>query len=245
MGPPQLAVVLLRRLSWVRVRNAIILALIAKRWALPTQQGVRQRVSAAARHAAVAEARRLVPPPPAKDLGGERVTTDTYCRFLSVKGWDPQRAAKLLKADLEWRAKYKPRALRPRDMPNACAQRGWIVLLSTVGGRAPEAASQDAPPPNALHGVRQRMRRGLGLRWAGGIRKSGELQPPHNRPPLQQWRCTRSGMPITLFEAKGWQPEKCSHAERVRHVSYHMEQYIRRMPTPMHMYHAHAHVPCP
>lgn len=57
------------------------------------------------------------------------------------------------------------------------------------------------------------------------------MHPPHTRPPLTHWRYTRQGMPITLCVVKEWHPDRCSHAERVRHVAYHMEHYIRRMPT--------------
>ena len=57
------------------------------------------------------------------------------------------------------------------------------------------------------------------------------LHPPHTRPPLTQWRCTRQGMPITLCIVSEWHPERCSHDERIKHVAYHMEHYIRRMPT--------------
>ena len=47
-----------------------------------------------------------------------------------------------------------------------------------------------------------------------------------------RWRCTRQGMPITLFEVGEWHPDRASsHLERTKHVAYHMEHYIRRMPT--------------
>ena len=39
-------------------------------------------------------------------------------------------------------------------------------------------------------------------------------------------------MPITLFEVGEWHPDRASsHLERTKHVAYHMEHYIRRMPT--------------
>ena len=61
--------------------------------------------------------------------------------------------------------------------------------------------------------------------------RGGGRHPPHQRPPLQQWRTTRQGMPITLLEVRKWYPEKYSgRKERVRHVAYHLEHYIRRMP---------------
>ena len=35
------------------------------------------------------------------------------------------------------------------------------------------------------------------------------------------------------FQARAWYPERMSFDERVRHVSYHIEHYIRRMPSHM------------
>lgn len=57
------------------------------------------------------------------------------------------------------------------------------------------------------------------------------LQPPHVKPPLAQWRHTKQGMPLTFLEVANWHPELAGHDERVRHVAYHMEHYIRRMPS--------------
>jgi len=59
--------------------------------------------------------------------------------------------------------------------------------------------------------------------------RGAELHPPHFRPPLEQWRCTRHGMPITLLDVRHWQPERYRGREEVLHVAYHMEHYIRRM----------------
>ena len=70
--------------------------------------------------------------------------------------------------------------------------------------------------------------------WRRLATTKAPLHPPHTRPALQQWRFTRSGMPITLFEAKAWHPDRVSHDERVAHTAYHMEHYIRRMPSKGH-----------
>ena len=56
------------------------------------------------------------------------------------------------------------------------------------------------------------------------------LHPPHQKPPFVRWRYTRQGMPVTVFDVGEWHPHRASHAERVRHVAYHMEHYMRRLP---------------
>ena len=54
----------------------------------------RCRPSDAKRQAAMSELMQRLPPPDPKLVGGERVDTLTYCRFLSVCDWDPNRAAR-------------------------------------------------------------------------------------------------------------------------------------------------------
>ena len=224
---------LLRPFCGHPLRIAILAALLARRTVLRPQKGS-SHVSADERLRAIADLRRMVPPPPASQLGGERVTADTYGRFLAVCDWNVARATRLLERDLHWRSKYQPRALKPHDMPKACAQRGWEVLTLPVGGRA--AGGLSSPT-------------GTGCRSGGGSNSGGtprlrgrfwrrltsgtpaiELHPPHTRPPMQQWRYTRNGMPITYFLADAWHPERVPHDERVQHVAYQMEHYIRRMP---------------
>lgn len=212
-----------------------LLVLLAMRHSFPGRARRQVAISAAQMQRAVSECRKLVPPPPAARLGGERITTDTYCRFLSVCQWDPERAARLLEKDLAWREKYRPRAIRPTDLPTACSQRGWMVLTTHLGGAPDETAdpaSGGTTAPGGSSSASASARR-LARFWrrAGGGDRRLSLHPPHHRPPLMQWRCTRSGMPITLFCANEWHPERCSHTERIRHVAYHMEHYIRRMPT--------------
>jgi hypothetical protein len=159
-----------------------------------------ERVSGSQRRAAVAELRRLVPAPPLKQLGGEACTDHAYCRFLSACSWEPAKAAPMLSENYRWRIKYRPRKLRPTDMPNACRQRAWKVIMAQADEDEPDDACRS-------------------------------LHPPHNKPPLRQWRLTRSGMPVTLINTSHWYPEHYKdRTERVRHVAYHLEHYIRRMP---------------
>ena len=118
----------------------VVIALLATRRLVTAVRGRRpQNLSAQQRAAAVVELRRLVPAPRPKSLGGERIGTDTYERFLSVVEWQPERAAPMLKADLVWRARVKPRACRPEHIPKACAQSGWQVLM--VGGGTAESGA--------------------------------------------------------------------------------------------------------
>ena len=215
----------------------------------------KDHVPLATRLVAISDCKRLVGPTPhPRLLGGERLTTDTYARFLSVCKWDAERASNLLQADLAWRAKYKPRGLKPSDMPNACRQRGWIVMtvplnkgkcgarrdLSTAEAAEVTASTgtgATSSPHLASLSLRARFSSRIRNSWwpgrAGGVESPvvTPLHPPHNRPSLEQWRFTRSGMPITIFQARAWHPERCKHDERVRHVAYQMEHYIRRMPS--------------
>jgi len=62
----------------------------------------------------IAEVRAAVPPPPARVLGGERMSAETYERFLRAVDWNVPKATANLKTDLKWRAKYQPRLLRFR-----------------------------------------------------------------------------------------------------------------------------------
>jgi len=210
--------------QWTR---ALVLALLARHTVLrPRRQGSCS-ISIDQRNRAVGEIRRLVPAPPAFKLGGERVTADTYCRFLAVCEWDAERAAKLLQKDLKWRAKYRPRALRPSDMPHACSQAGWTVLMSPIGGRSQSVADTGS---DSSSGSGSHFRARFWRHAAAAVGSRSTLNPPHTRPPMQHWRCTRTGMPITYFQAKQWTPERVPRDERVRHVAYQMEHYIRRMP---------------
>ena len=241
------------------LRTALLLALITRRTVL---QRSTPHVSTDQRHRAIAELRRLVPPPPVFKLG-ERVTADTYARFLAICEWDAERAAKLLRRDFVWRAKYKPRLLKPSDMPIACSQRGWVVMMTPANGQKTEATLDEAL---VTCGIRSSTSSdsissssggvSSGVSSSGGVSSTGstgstgsaasagstgsaasaasairrrwrsgklELHPPHTRPTMQQWRYTRSGMPITYFLAKAWHPEYVPHEERIRYVACQME----------------------
>lgn len=198
---------------------------------LQSRRGVLD-LSASERQGKVARLKHLVPAPLPSTLGGERITDDTYGRFMSVCEWDPGRAAELLERDLRWRAEYKPRELTPEAMPIACRQRAWMVLSSSASG-SPQASRLGS----TANIGRWRYARGrLGAVWPrarSGRDGAGQLHPPHTRPPMTQWRYTRLGMPITLLQVKHWFPERYTdHAERIRHVAYHMEHYIRRSERP-------------
>ena len=228
----------------------------------------RSRPSDVQRLKALEETMRLAPVPDPALVGGERIDSHTYCRFLSVCDWDPARAAAMLKKDFKWRMKYKPRLLRPSDMPNMCRQRAWIVLTKPVGragqlwgrsrggggGRvadesagdgslgsssrslvpADSSSSSEGSYSNSSSWMSSWLSSSASTRARDSLRARLRLRrplhPPHTRPPLVQWRYTRQGMPITLCAVSEWHPDQCSHQERTRHVAYHMEHYIRRMP---------------
>jgi len=62
-----------------------VIALLATRKLVTAMRGRRpETLSVQQRALAVGELRRLVPAPRPRDLGGERIGTDTYERFLSV-----------------------------------------------------------------------------------------------------------------------------------------------------------------
>ena len=143
-------------------------------------------------------------------------------------------------------------------MPKLCSQSAWTVLMRPIGrpGRKQRTdtavvasecdtddTSRDGSGGSGSSGggdtststVGSRLRQRLRLSGHGGSVTSyfriSTLHPPHTRPPLVQWRRTRHGMPITFFKVKEWRPAGAGHAERIRHIAYHMEHYVRRMPT--------------
>ena len=197
----------------------------------------RGRVSDTQRRHAVHELMRLAPAPEPRLLGGERIDTHTYCRFLSVNNWDPVKASAMIKQDFTWRMRYQPRMLRPSDMPTMCRQRAWMVLTKPVRtplwgvGVADSGGASGGNATARFHQWRQRRWLRFGAEQPPRLLPRWSLHPPHTRPPLTQWRCTRQGMPFTLCIVSEWHPERCSHDERIKHVAYHMEHYIRRMPT--------------
>jgi len=173
-------------------------------------------------------------------VGGEKFDTQTYCRFLSVAGWSPEKAAGKLEKDIEWRRKYKPRLLRPSDMPILCRQKSWQVLMQprpaylSWRGASGTAHSSSGAAGSGASGALSRFRSRLGNSSSSALLWNARppLIPPHNRPPMQHWRYTRQGMPITYFTCWDWRPDKAKRDERIRCVAYHMEHYIRRMPNP-------------
>lgn len=163
------------------------------------------------------------PPPLAHEIGGEKIDTGTFVRFLSVNNWEVDKAAEMLEKDYAWRRKYRPRDLRPSDMQIMCRQYAWQVMMRD--------AQHDRD--------KRRQRQSRGRRRRSSVSKVGEkrgqtapisrqpLHPSHTKPPLQQWRFTHQGMPLTFLEVANWNPELASHDERVKHVTYHM---VRRAP---------------
>jgi hypothetical protein len=208
-----------------------VIALLATRKLVTAMRGRRpETLSVQQRALAVGELRRLVPAPRPRDLGGERIGTDTYERFLSVVEWRPERAAPMLEADLVWRARVKPRACRPEHMPKACAQSGWQVLMVS----AASTGAESEPPPSSLSSVGSsgrwhRFDRLPSLRLLSRSHDARPLHPPHYKPRNVQWRYTKHGLPITLIEVRSWFPERAGKEETAVHTAYMMEHYIRRM----------------
>lgn len=192
----------------------------------------RNQLSQTKRMELIEALREEVRPTPPHLIGGEVIDDHVYERFLQVQGWSVSKASEMLRKDLAWRRRFRPRALRPRDAPTACSQRGWLVLMRQQGSGAlicgdelpgGEAASvskhthQD--PPAFLSRFR--------LRPAFGR----SLHPPHEKPMFVQWVHTRHGMPVTYINVREWRPERYrTRDECTRFCAYHMEHYIRRMP---------------
>ena len=175
---------------WLR---GLLTILAARKLTAVVRRG-RGRVSSAQRAKAVNELKKLVPPPRPRALGGERIGTHTYERFLSVVEWKPERAAPLLEADLVWRARVQPRACRPQDLPNACSQSGWQVLMvSTKASPAPPPASPAQTAPCQLARLEHRQ---AGRRWVMAVCARlcqihrRELGCPFHRP--HAWRARRT-----------------------------------------------------
>lgn len=151
----------------------------------------------------MAELRKLVPPPTPRALGGENADDNAYSRFLSVADWDPAIAAPMIAKDFAWRKKVKPRRIRPEHLGLLCRQHAWRCVL--MGSKF-----QPTPLPKA------------------GDRPLA-LDPPHNCPPLQRWRTTRHGLPVTYFQSWMWRPDLASKFDFERHIAYHMDHFVRRM----------------
>ena len=184
------------------------------------------KMNSAKRRSALADCRNLVELVDARELGGERLDSGTFCRFLSVVEWDAKRAAELLKRDIKWRSKYRPRLLRPADMPTMRRQGAWQVQMRPMGAPRGALSSLVSSPSFAVESARSARWNKLRSSWLTNTSlkwsSRGPLHPPHHRPPLQQWRYTRSGMPVTCFFCEHWRPDRASFDERVRQVAYHV-----------------------
>jgi len=101
--------------------------------ALKRRAELRNELSHSDRQELIEELRERVPAPPPYQLGGEVIDSDTYQRFLQVQGWSVSKAAEMLSKDIEWRKKIRPREIQPRNIPTACSQRGWLVLMRHHG----------------------------------------------------------------------------------------------------------------
>ena len=192
---------------------------------------------------------RVTPPPPYR-IGGEVLEAEAYQRFLQVQDWSVPKAAEMLTKDLEWRSRIRPREIHPRNIPTACSQRGWLVLMRHHGSNTLVDVDENpaAPPVNhtshhhrapfsrwhlpgahSFHFPHPHFHLPHAFHRHGHNRPS--LHPPHVKPAFAHWVYTRHGMPVTYINVKAWHPELFkSKDECTRFCAYHMEHYIRRMP---------------
>jgi len=226
-------------LSRISPRLALLLPLLlasklAVRLAARGKRAGSSTVSSAERQQLIAELRAEVSAPLPHAIGGETLDADTYQRFLQVHGWSLPKAAAMLSKDIEWRKRVRPRALRPRHMPAACSQRGWVVLMRHQGSGNLTEDEPSPPEAAAAHSGRPAYLPTLRIGHYFGRGKGGggrSLHPPHTKPPLAHWVYTRHGMPVTYVNVRAWHPERfTSRDECTRFCAYHMEHYIRRMP---------------
>mmetsp|Transcript_15399 Transcript_15399/g.32580 ORF Transcript_15399/g.32580 Transcript_15399/m.32580 type:complete len:313 (-) Transcript_15399:93-1031(-) len=167
------------------------------------------------RTAAIEELKRLIPPPSPRDLGGEEADDEAYARFLSVSEWDPVKAAPKLNESFQWRKKVRPGQLRPRHCNELCRQYAWVALTSGSSKMMLLEEDNDTNNNNSPNNSRTN-------------NEPLPLDIPHNCPPLQSWKTTRHGLPITYFRCWKWRPDKASSDEMERHMAYHMHHLVRR-----------------
>ena len=181
--------------------------------------------------AAIAELKRLVPPPSNR---GNKYSSDVdainddgyYARFLSVNNWDPIKTQSSIRQSIEWRERVQPHNLRPRDCPCLCRQYAWIALTTGPGSRMILNDSEEQPPDdddtdNSINKTKRKKQQ---------QRQRLPLDPPYNCPPLQSWRTTKHGLPITYFRCWKWKPELASSDESEKHLAYHIHHLLRRIP---------------
>ena len=122
------------------VLRAIVAALLAR--SAIHAAGKLKKFSApalAVRRDEVHELMELLPPPDAKALGGEALSEIDYARFLSVCRWKVDRAANMLRADLEWRRGARPRlrgSCGPRSSWSSSPTRSRTTTRPRTASRA-------------------------------------------------------------------------------------------------------------
>ena len=179
--------------------------------------------------AAIAELKRLVPPPPTTTTNrgnNQKYSSEIdvinddayYARFLSVNNWDPIKTQSSIRQSIEWRERVQPHNLRPRHCPTLCRQYAWIALTTGPGSRMILNDDEQLLPPDSKTKKRKQQ-------------QQVPLDPPYNSPPLQSWRTTKHGLPITYFRCWRWAPELASEEESEKHLAYHIHHLLRRIPT--------------
>mmetsp|Transcript_20681 Transcript_20681/g.32362 ORF Transcript_20681/g.32362 Transcript_20681/m.32362 type:complete len:340 (-) Transcript_20681:337-1356(-) len=178
--------------------------------------------------AAIAELKRLVPPPLTTNQRSssevDAINDDAYyARFLSINEWDPIKTESNIRQSIEWRLRVQPQNLRPRHCPILCRQYAWLALTTGPGSKMmlmnDEPGDVDANVDNRNRKKKKQQKQQL------------PLDPPYNSPPLQSWRTTKHGLPITYFRCWKWKPELASSDESEKHLAYHIHHLLRRIPT--------------
>jgi len=173
---------------------------------------------------AIAELKRLVPPP-IKQIGGssevDAINDDAYyARFLSVNEWDPIKTESSIRQSIEWRKRVQPHKLRPRHCPTLCRQYAWLALTTGPGSKMilnDNNDNDDQLQDDTNNDYKKK-------------KNQPPLDPPYNCPPLQSWRTTKHGLPITYFRCWKWKPELASSKESETHLAYHIHHLLRRIP---------------
>ena len=201
--------------------------------------------------AAISELRRLVPPPSKHELGYSAYSNEAsdedaidsdayYARFLSVNNWDPIKTQPSLRQSIDWRKRVKPWRLRPRHCGTLCRQYAWIALTSGPGSCSSESLSaienddeevieEQDTADNCSNNEKNQQRRRTNIKKKRQ-QQHLPLDPPYNCPPLQSWRTTKHGLPITYFRCWKWKPHLATADESEKHLAYHIHHLIRRMP---------------